>query len=206
MENLVLVTTVLAIHVFAWLTPGPMMVLIVRNSLVYSRKVGIWTAAGMATGNIVHVTYSVLAILFVISTSDTALDVIKYLGAAYLAYLGIKTLLQKSTGQDAGTEKEQTDLSPLGAFRTGFVANLLTPAAPPFFLSIFGAVLSSNPPFWVVILLMIAMPLNGFIMASVLSLFFTRESMKAVYSRYQGIVNALLGAGLILFALLVALY
>src|SRR3989344_4917449 len=148
MENLVLVTTALAIHVFAWLTPGPMMVLIVRNSLVYSRKVGVWTAAGMAAGNVVHVTYSVFAILFVISTSDTALGVIKYLGAAYLAYLGIKTFLRKSRGQDVGTEKERTDLSAFGAFQTGFVANLLTPAAPPFFMSIFAGVLSYNPPFW----------------------------------------------------------
>ena len=81
MENLILIGTILAIHVFAWLTPGPLFVLIIRNSLVYSRKTGVWTALGIAIGSLIHTTFSVTGIALIISTSATAFTLIKFLGA-----------------------------------------------------------------------------------------------------------------------------
>ena len=55
MESLILIGTILAIHLLAWFIPGPVFVLIIRNSLVYSRKSGMWTALGIAIANIIHI-------------------------------------------------------------------------------------------------------------------------------------------------------
>lgn len=207
MEELILISTILVIHVFAWLTPGPLFVLIVRNSLVYSRKSGIWTAVGIAIGNVIHITYSVIGIAFLISASPMAFSIIKFLGVGYLAYLGIKTFLLKAEAQKAGAKPiERKDISPFKAARVGFLTNILSPKAALFFTSIFAAVMSSGTPFWGVIFLWVAMPLNAFIMASFLSVFFTQKRVRAVYGKYQHIVNRFLGVALLVLALVIAFH
>lgn len=206
MESVILISTILAIHIFAWFTPGPLFVLILRNSLVYSRKTGIWTALGIAIGNLIHITYAVIGISILISTSPVIFNVIKFLGVGYLIYLGIKTLLLKINAQKTDDFVEQKDLTPFQAVKIGFFTNILSPKASLFFASIFATVMSSGAPFWVVIFLWIAMPLNSFIMASILSLIFTHKKVKFVYTKYQGIINKCLGIALILLATIIAFH
>ncbi len=205
-ENLVLIGTILAVHIFAWFTPGPLFVLIVRNSLVYSRKSGIWTAVGIAIGNFIHITYSVTGIALLISASPITSNIIKFLGVGYLVYLGIKTFLIKVETQKADTSDGHKDLSPFQAAKIGFLTNILSPKASLFFASIFGTVMSTGAPFWVVIFLWIAMPLNSFIMASILSLFLTQKKVRDAYGKYQHIVNKVLGVALIVLAVIIAIY
>ena len=206
MESLILISTILAVHIFAWFTPGPLFVLIVRNSLVYSRKSGIWTAVGIAIGNLIHITYSITGLALIISASPVAFNVVKFLGVGYLAYLGIKTFLIKAETQKADTTSDiHKDISPFKAAKIGFLTNMLSPKASLFFASIFATVMASGSPFWVVVFLWVAMPLNSFIMASILSLFFTQKRVRTVYAKYQYIVNKFLGAALLVLAILVAL-
>lgn len=207
MENLILISTILAIHVFAWLTPGPLFVLIVRNSLMYSRKTGIWTAVGIAVGNFIHITYSVTGIALIISASDTAFNIIKFLGVGYLAYLGTKTLLVKVELRNAdATFDEHKDISPFSAIKIGFLTNILSPMASLFFASIFATVMGSGAPFWVVVFLWITMPFNSFVMASLLSVFLTQKSIRSVYAKYENIVNKFLGAALLALAIIIAFH
>ena len=207
MENLILISTILAIHVFAWFTPGPLFVLIIRNSLVYSHKSGIWTAVGIALGNFIHITYSVTGLVIIISASPVAFNIIKFLGVGYLVYLGIKTFLIKVKIQKKNTAyNEHKDISPFKAAKIGFLTNILSPKASLFFASIFTTVMASGAPFWVVIFLWIAMPLNSLIMASILSMFFTQKRVSSVYANYQQIVNKLLGVALLLLAIMIAIH
>lgn len=207
MEYVFLIGSILAIHIFAWFTPGPLFVLIVRNSLVYSRKSGIWTAVGIAIGNLIHITYSIAGLALVISTSDVAFNVIKFIGAGYLAYLGVKTLLVKVDAQKADTaSEERQNISAFNAAKIGFLTNILSPKASLFFASIFATVLASGAPFWVVVFLWVAMPLNSFVMAVLLSVFFTQERVRLIYRKYENVVNKLLGAALLIFAVAIAFH
>lgn len=207
MESLILISTILAIHVFAWFTPGPLFVLIIRNSLVYSRKSGFWTAVGIAIGNFIHITYSITGLSLIISASPVAFNVIKYLGVAYLTYLGVKTFLIKVETQKADTKyNEHKDISPFKAAKIGFLTNILSPKASLFFASIFATVMASGSPFWVVVFLWIAMPLNSLIMATILSVFFTKKRIRSVYSKYQYIANKMLGVALLILAILIAIH
>ncbi|MFH1399400.1 MAG: LysE family transporter [Candidatus Woesearchaeota archaeon] len=203
MENLILIGTILAVHVFAWFTPGPLFVLIIRNSLVYSRKSGIWTAVGIAIGNFIHITYSVTGISLIISRSTIAFNIIKFLGVGYLCYLGIKTIRMKNEKKKITSGKHK-DISRFEAAKIGFLTNILSPQASLFFASIFASVIATGAPKWVVVFLWVAMPLNSFIMASVLSMFFTHKRVRSVYSKQQYIVNKMLGAALLVLALIVA--
>lgn len=205
MESLILISTVLVIHIFAWFTPGPLFVLIIRNSLMYSRKSGIWTAVGIGIGNAVHITYSLVGLALIISTSSIAFNIIKYLGVSYLVYLGIKTFLTKVDAQKINSKtKQHKDLTPFHAAKTGFLTNILSPKASLFFASIFASVMASSPPLWVIIFLGVAMPLNSVIIASILSVFFTQIKVRSVYSNYQHIVNKLLAVALITLAVIIA--
>ncbi|MEN8253326.1 MAG: LysE family transporter [Patescibacteria group bacterium] len=196
----------MTIHFFAWLTPGPLFVLIVRNSVIYSRKTGFWTAAGIALGNLIHVTYSVTGIALIISNSNFLFNIIKYLGVVYLTYLGVKTLQLNIVSKKSESKEKQKDISRFSAFKTGFLTNILSPKASLFFASIFASVFAASAPIWVIIFLVIIMPLNSLFMASLLSIFFTQNRVLLIYNKYQNLINKSLGGALILLALLILLF
>jgi threonine/homoserine/homoserine lactone efflux protein len=205
MQNITLICTIIAIHIIAWFAPCPLIVLIIRNSLVYSRKSGIWTAVGIALGTFVHISYCVVGIWLVTSISDTALEIIKFLGVGYLAYLGVKTLLIKVDPQKSATEsKAHKDISPFNAAKIGFITNTLGPSL--FFASIFATIIASGTPFWVVVFLWVAMPLTSFVMASLFSVFFTQKSFRTFYVKYQYFINMMMGLSLLVFAFLIAFH
>lgn len=201
MESWVLIGTILGIHVLAWMTPGPMFVLIVRNSLIYSRKSGIWTALGIGLANVIHVAYSVFGVAVVVSTSAVAFNVVKFLGAGYLAYLGIKTFLGNNVagrGNDPGAAKKE--MAPFKAVQMGLIANLLSPKAMLFYISIFALGAASGAADFVIAVLWVAMPLNSFLMATLLSLIFTHAKVRSFYAKYQKLANGVLGIALLAFA------
>lgn len=206
MENLLLIGSILAIHIFAWFTPGPQIALIIRNSLLYSRKTGFWTAAGFSIGNFVHILISVVGLGLLITQSPVLQSTIKFLGVGYLAYLGIKTFLSKTKRQEFNSDQKNNTISPTAALRIGLATNLLNPKAQLFFASIFGTLLSAKTPFWAIISLMILMPLNTLFMASLWSVFFTHKRIKNSFAQYQNFINKCLGIILILLALKIALY
>src|SRR5438874_2029674 len=90
--------TVAVIHLLAVMSPGPDFAMVTRNSLLYSRKSGIYTSLGMSLGIMVHVTYCLLGIALIVSRSIVIFSIIKYVGAAYLMYIGYKSLRAKPQG------------------------------------------------------------------------------------------------------------
>lgn len=201
MENYILIGSILLIHIFRWLTPGPQFALIIRNSLMYSRKTGFWTAVGFAIGNLINIFLSVTGIALIITKSPFAHNAIKYLGAGYLIYLGFKTFLVKIKFKNLKTEEKHHNISPLTATKIGLITNLLNPNAPLFFISIFGGLITSNAPNWVISFLMIAMPLNSLFMASLWTVLFTQKTIKGLYMKFEPTINKFLGIALILLGL-----
>jgi threonine/homoserine/homoserine lactone efflux protein len=73
-------------------TPGPDTALTVRNAFTGGRRSGVWTAAGVATGQIVWTFAASLGIAGIIKASEPVFFSMKMLGAGYLVYLGIQSL------------------------------------------------------------------------------------------------------------------
>lgn len=97
MHYLPIIFTVALIHLLAVISPGPDFIMITRNSLIYSRRTGIYSAIGLGLGILVHVTYSLVGIGLLISKSILLFNTIKYLGAAYLIYIGYKSITAKAS-------------------------------------------------------------------------------------------------------------
>src|SRR5215475_7578890 len=75
--------------------PGPAVIFIVTRSVTHGRTGGLVSVLGVHTGSVVHVAAAALGVSALLATSATAFSVVKYVGAAYLIYLGVKTLLTR---------------------------------------------------------------------------------------------------------------
>ena len=112
--------------------PGPAVLYIVARSIDQGRLAGIVSVLGIALGAVVHSLAAAVGITAVLAASALAFSTVKYLGAAYLIYLGITTLLKKPEVQ----ENIVVEPKPLWQiFRQGFVVNLLNPKTALFFLA-----------------------------------------------------------------------
>lgn len=126
--------------------PGADFAVVTKNSLLHSRKAGLYTALGIGTAIWVHMSYCVLGLAVVIQQSPWIFHTIQYMGAFYLTYLGIM-LLKPHPVEQIETASGNRTLTPLSngqAFRQGFMCNLLNPKATLFFLTIFSAVATAQ--------------------------------------------------------------
>jgi threonine/homoserine/homoserine lactone efflux protein len=83
------ILVIVSVTFLVMVSPGPDMVLVLRNTLVSGRPAGLQTSMGILSGNLIHITYCVLGIGLLISQSIIAFSALRYAGAAYLIYLGI---------------------------------------------------------------------------------------------------------------------
>lgn len=109
-SNLMLVALV---TVLAVISPGPDFAVIVRNGLRYGRKPGLATAAGIGSGVVVHTTYILLGLGYVVNTYSWVLEVIRYAGAAYLIWLGISSLMSSGKLMSGALKMRGLKLFPL---------------------------------------------------------------------------------------------
>ena len=114
------------------LTPGPAVLFIVARSVEQGRAAGLVSVLGIHLGTIVHVTAAAVGLSALLVSSVLAFAIIKYLGAAYLIWIGIRTLMAK----DPDPEASVLPAEPLHhIFRDGFVVNLFNPKTAIFFLA-----------------------------------------------------------------------
>ncbi|MGL6213340.1 LysE family translocator, partial [Billgrantia desiderata] len=86
----------LLITIITILTPGPDFLVIVKNTLVRSRRAGIYTALGVSTAIWFHIAYSITFVNYITGASDRVFEIVRILGGMYLLWLGSKALLASS--------------------------------------------------------------------------------------------------------------
>ncbi len=131
------------ITILAVISPGADFAMVTRNSIVLSRRAGLFTALGISLGVLVHVAYSMLGIGIIIAQSILLFNIIKLCGAAYLVYLGV-TMLRARKVLAVADEVEAVPVSALAALRVGFLTNALNPKTTLFFIALFPQVISSH--------------------------------------------------------------
>jgi threonine/homoserine/homoserine lactone efflux protein len=126
-STLTLFVTAASILVFM---PGPNTLYIIARSVSQGRTAGIVSSLGVQVGTLVHVAAAAVGISALLLSSSLAFNVVKYAGAAYLIYLGIKTLLTREKVAEAETTEEKS-LS--RTFYQGIWVNVLNPKTALFF-------------------------------------------------------------------------
>jgi threonine/homoserine/homoserine lactone efflux protein len=114
------------------LTPGPAVLFIVARSVQQGRAAGLASVLGIHLGTIVHIAAAAIGLSALIVSSALAFAFVKYLGAAYLIWIGVRTFL----AGDQNAVAEAVPAEPLRrVFRDGFVVNLFNPKTAIFFLA-----------------------------------------------------------------------
>lgn len=134
------IIAIAVITLLAVISPGADFALVSRNSYLYGRKQGIYTAYGIACAVWIHISYSVLGLSFLKHYIPNLLHIIQYIGALYLMYIGYKTFTQQQISDHA----THTLLRPRQAFIQGFLGNSLNPKTTLFVMSIFAQLLRGN--------------------------------------------------------------
>ena len=130
------------------MAPGPDSVLIMTRSATHGWRAGSAAALGIAAGTCVHVLAAALGLSALLATSAWAFTLIKYLGAAYLIYLGLTMLLHRHRTQ-AATAMHNHKPAPLSRrkiFTQGFLSNALNPKVALFFLAFVPQFIAPDAP------------------------------------------------------------
>ena len=114
------------------LAPGPDTFYILARSGAEGRAVGVASALGIAAGSVVHTMAAALGLSVLLATSPLAFDVVRWAGAAYLMFLGVRMLLAKAS---AIGETDARGRGAGAAFRQGMITNVLNPKVALFFLA-----------------------------------------------------------------------
>jgi threonine/homoserine/homoserine lactone efflux protein len=134
-------------------SPGPDFAIILKQSIRYDRRTAIFTSFGIATGILLHVTYSLVGIGLIIASDERLFTALKYIAAGYFCYIAWHGLRAKKPGDNANDlensseDKSVNKPSAKRAFFTGFLVNGLNVKATLFFVSLFSVVIDPQTPF-----------------------------------------------------------
>jgi len=130
-------------------TPGPDIALVTRNALSRGRRAALLTAMGIETGLVVWTAASVLGLAALLAASALAFTVVKLAGAAYLVYLGLRTLLSlrgsATTAPSSSPSLAQGTVPEGSPFQQGLLSNLLNPKIAVFFTSLIPQFVTPGP-------------------------------------------------------------
>ena len=132
------------------LVPGPAVLYIVSQSAEHGRLAGIVSVAGVHLGTLVHVAAATVGLSALIVSSAIAFSVVKYAGAAYLVYLGIRRLLTREPAELLPARDEPLS----GLFVQGAVVNVLNPKTALFFLAFLPQFVDPGRTVWTQVLVL----------------------------------------------------
>ena len=114
------------------IAPGPDIVYVLTRGIALGRRAGLAATFGFATGVIFHTALAALGIAALIRSSEFAFAMVRYAGAAYLVYLGLRTLMSSSAIQLA---RDQSTIALWTVYKQSVIGNVLNPKVTLFFLS-----------------------------------------------------------------------
>jgi threonine/homoserine/homoserine lactone efflux protein len=115
------------------ITPGPNQIYIIARSTSQGKNAGLLSALGVDAGTLIHVVAASLGLSALLASSALAFSIVRYAGAAYLIYLGIRTVFSRNKNYEQATIKFASGKR---IFFQGMLTNVLNPKAALFFLAI----------------------------------------------------------------------
>lgn len=192
------------VSLLAAISPGPDFVIVLKNSLTHSRRAGLATALGVSLALLVHLTYTLIGIGVVIAESPLLYLLIKYLGVAYLFYIGLASLRSSFKGApalDVSYSKSAQQLASGKALAQGFFTNVLNPKAAIFFISLFSQFIDASTPIWLRIeyaFINWSVTLGWFLLLAYLV---TAKGIMGKVERFRAYIDGIMGGALIFLGL-----
>lgn len=202
-DTLILVIT---ISCLGMISPGPDFFLVLKNSLSYNRKIALITCLGVISAIAIHMSYCVAGIAVLITATPWLYNALRYAGAAYLLWIGVKALLAKSSGTAyVSNQAQELNVTARAAFMQGLLCNLLNPKATLFFLAIFTQLLNASSTMLDKLVVAFIIWLEAAIWWPIVVFVFQTQIVQRRYFKLQVIIDKLLGVILIVLGIKVGL-
>jgi len=198
--------TLMAVFAVAAVAPGPDFAMVVRQSVVFGRRAGLLTSLGVGSAILLHASYTLAGLGFLVAHSLVAFTMLKWAGCAYLIYVGVKTWAAPApTVEPHAAPVSAGVMSDRRAFALGFLTNALNPKAMLFFLSLFSTLVSPQTPLAVQggYALSMGVLLVGWF--ALVTLFLTGRAVRDGLARFGRWFNRVTGALLICLGIRLAL-
>jgi threonine/homoserine/homoserine lactone efflux protein len=197
--------SIAVIHFFAVASPGPDFAVVLKQSIQQGRASAISTSVGIGSGILLHVTYSLIGIGLIIKTTPWLLNILLYLAAGYLTWIGISAIRSQPNGQTQVAPATDAPKSLFKSFMLGFITNGVNPKATLFFLSVFTVAISSNTllSHKIIYGLYMAIATAGWFIF--LSIVITHKRVRVFYELNGYIFDRIMGVILIVMALFLVL-
>jgi RhtB (resistance to homoserine/threonine) family protein len=200
------VLSIAFISLMGAMSPGPDFAIVVKNCLRGKFRDGFWTTVGVSSAILIHVTYCLLGVAWIIYESPFLFHLIKYAGAAYLFYLGVMMLREKISDENVADIAKTAPTKKQNPFLIGFLTNLLNPKATLFILSLFTQFIDPQMNFWEKAFLGSEIAMVGFLWFTLLSYLITHRYLQKHFARFHRIITKTMGVVLCLLALYVAIF
>lgn len=141
------------------ITPGPDVLYIVGRSAAQGFRAGAWAALGIGAGCFVHIVAAALGLSAILATSAMAFTIVKWIGAAYLVYIGV-SMLRARRAEFASPIKALPATSLTRIFWQGFLTNALNPKVALFFLAFVPQFIDASSPAKVMAFLFLGVVFN----------------------------------------------
>lgn len=141
-----------SVQTAATISPGPAFAMTLKNAVAYDRTTGLMSSIGLGLGVGAHILFVLLGFSVLITQSVMLFNIVKYAGAAYLMFIGVKALMAKkqkaadNTIDLKETQKAQS-MDKLSAIWQGFLTNLLNPKAVVFFTAVYAQFITPGTPY-----------------------------------------------------------
>jgi len=178
--------TIWILHVAAMVSPGPNVLLVSQLAASDRARSAVFAAVGVSFGAAVWATCAVLGVNVVFSAFPELRLALQVVGGAYLLYVAIR--LWRSRGA-ALVGRESSSVSSWAAFRRGFLTNITNPKVALFFGSIFATSFPAAPSPILQASAVAMVVLNALCWHTLLAYLFSRERVRAAYSRTRGVAN-----------------
>jgi len=201
-----LITAIGLIHLVALVSPGPDFLVACRNTLMYSRSIGIYTAVGFGLGICVHISYAVFGLSWLIANNELIFTVIQYLGAFYLMLIGFQSLRSFQSQISQETVTVSSRISPFRAIRIGFITNVLNPKATLFFLSLFSTMLDPTVGELTLVVIAVLLVVTTILWFSLVALLISHTRFTTVLKRYEKTAHQFFGVLLIGIGVIILIF
>lgn len=188
------------VHFFIVVSPGPDFAVTLRQSIYHGRKAGLMTALGIGAGISVHVVYTLIGVTALMQATPWLMDTAKYIGAAYLIWLGIQFLRSKGVTTAITPDNPGPAQTAGKAFWMGFLTNATNPKAMLFFLAIFTTLVSQSTPVSVKLFYGVWMCGVNAAWFMAVSVLFSHQRIRERFLAHSRLFDNVIGAVLLLFA------
>ena len=196
--------TIAILHFFAVSSPGPDFIVVTRQSIRSGRSAAIFTSLGIASGILIHSLAAMTGLTYIISSNPLVFFYLKIFGSAYIAYLGLISVLKSSSVDINFSGKPELDS--FSSYRIGFITNVLNPKAIIFFITVFSIVLDSSTSIILLGLYGAYMSVATFTWFSFISLVFTNNFIVDKYTKFLPVFEKFLGCILLIIAFQILMY